>query len=113
MAVSGISSATSVASVDLSQVDLTQIDPSGLPPATQSSISPEGGLMGELSELSQSDPSKFKAVMQEIAEKLQGEASQASGDKAQALGNLADKFDQAAQTGDMSSLQPSGAQKHH
>jgi hypothetical protein len=87
------------------------VDVSGLVPgASQTSISQEGELFGELSSLAQSDPERFKKVSAEIAQKLKEEASQATGGRAQYLSKLSDKFGQASQTGDMSALKPDGVQ---
>ncbi len=97
-----------------STIASTDLDALGM--ASQSSISPEGGLFGELASLAQSDPSKFKKVAAEISQKLKDAAAQATGDQAKFLTKMAGKFDQAAQTGDMSVLKPEGtggAQGHH
>jgi len=62
-------------------------------------------LMSELQQLQQNDPTKFKAVMADIASTLKTDAQNATGSQASALNNLAAKFDQAAQTGQMPNLQ--------
>jgi hypothetical protein len=85
--------------------------------ATDSSdISSLASLMSQLQQLQQSDPTKFKAVMAEIASTLKTDAQSASGSQASALNMLAGKFDQAAQTGQMPDFQPKaqpGAGGHH
>ncbi len=114
MDVNGISSTTPITSS--TPAPLQAPDADDLPGATQTSISREGDLFGQLASLSQSDPGAFKQVASEISQKLEAEAAQATGDRAQFLSKLADRFGQAAQTGDMSALKPDGAQgahKHH
>jgi hypothetical protein len=71
--------------------------------AATATISTPGQLFGELQQLSQQDPSKFKVVASQLASTFQNAASQASGPQAQFLTQLANQFTQAAQTG---SLQP-------
>jgi hypothetical protein len=91
-------------------------DADALPVASQSTISPEGGLFGELASLAHSDPAQFKKVAEEVSQKLKDAASQATGDQAKFLSKMADRFGQAAQTGDMSALKPEkagGAHPHH
>jgi len=116
MSIGAIGSASTVASI-LPRIDGDADDAqqaSGvLPAATQTTVSQSGGLLGQLSDLARSNPDQFKAVTSEISQKLKDEASQATGGKATFLNNLADKFNQASQSGDLSSLKPSGAQGHH
>ncbi|HET6437249.1 MAG TPA: hypothetical protein VFG59_04255 [Anaeromyxobacter sp.] len=115
MAVAGVGSALDVNAVSLGTVT-PQVQSSGtLPDATQSSISPEGNLFAELDSLSKQDPTRFKEVAQKVADQLKEEASNSTGKRAQFLTSLADRFGQAAQTGDASSLQPpeAGAKAHH
>ncbi len=71
-------------------------------------------LMSELADLQKSDPDKFKQVTEDIAKKLREAAASAGAGQSTFLGNLADKFEQASQSGEMSALQPpSGASGHH
>jgi hypothetical protein len=70
--------------------------------SSTTSISKMGDLMKQLQSLETSDPDKAKAVMTTIASQLTDKAN-ATGDSH--MKALADKFTQAAQTGDMSSLQ--------
>jgi hypothetical protein len=89
---------------------------SGSVPTDSSAISSFATLMSELQQLQQNDPTKFKAVMADIASTLKTDAQNATGSQASALNNLAAKFDQAAQTGQMPNLQPQGqpgAGGHH
>jgi hypothetical protein len=81
----------------------------GQPPG----VSKMGSLMSELKELQQSDPDKFKKVMGDIADKLKAEASDATGAKADRLNAMADKFTEAAQTGDLPALKPPAHGGHH
>jgi hypothetical protein len=75
------------------------------------SVSPVGKLFSQLAQLQQSDPARFKTVLTDIANKLQAAGQQDGGAQGQALADLASKFQQAAQTGDLSSLKP--AHHHH
>src|SRR5262249_5938475 len=76
--------------------------------AASVNISRPGELLSKLQQLQQSDPDKFQQVVSGIADKLHTEAQNASGADSQALGKLADRFAQVAQTGDLSALQPKG-----
>lgn len=81
-------------------------------------ISPFAAAMAQLQQLQQSNPTQFKSVMSNIADTLTTDAQSASGSKAQMLTDLANKFSQAAQTGQMPDLQPAGQQqvasgRHH
>jgi hypothetical protein len=84
--------------------------PTAAPGGDDTTVSTLGTLMGKLSDLSQSDPAKAKQVLADIATKL-GQSSDPH------LQQLADKFQQASQTGDVSSLQPhhkgGGGHHHH
>lgn len=80
--------------------------------ATQTTVSKEGSVFAQLAALARSSPDQFKAAASEIAQKLKDEASQATGDKASRLASLADRFSQAAQTGDLSALKPEGHRGH-
>ena len=115
MSVNSVSSSNSISSLDPLLSIQTQTDVSSTSgAATKSSISKFGSLMNELQQLSQSDPDKFKEVTASIAQTLQSDASNATGNQAQFLNQLADKFQQASQTGSMSSLQPpASASGHH
>lgn len=81
---------------------------SGSGPAATATLSTPGQLFGELQQLSQQDPAKFKAVAAQLATTFQNAASQASGPQAQFLTQLANQFTQAAQTGTLQP--PQGAQ---
>jgi len=65
-------------------------------------------LLSKLAQLQSSDPEKFKSLMNEIADKLQSAADESGTDsfKSKMLGDLAAKFKSAAETGDLTQLQP-------
>lgn len=92
--------------------NIGSVSPSSTSPASPTStsgaaatatISTPGQLFGELQQLSQQNPSKFKAVAAQLASTFQNAASQATGPQAQFLTQLANQFTQASQTG---TLQP-------
>jgi len=62
--------------------------------------------MSQLQKLAQSNPGKAKQVLTDIANKLSAQAQAVGGTDGQQLSSLAAKFQQAASTGDLSSLQP-------
>jgi hypothetical protein len=62
--------------------------------------------LSKLQNLAKTDPTKEKSVLGDIANKLQTQAQATGGDAGQRLSQMADRFAQAAQTGDLSSLQP-------
>ncbi len=80
-------------------------------PAAATSISSGASLLAQLQQLSLSNPAAFKKATADIAARLQTDATQTGGSQGQALTSLAAKFQQASQTGDLSSLKPSSA--HH
>jgi hypothetical protein len=69
----------------------------------RSDVSELGQLTSQLEELSETDPDEAKAVLATIADELTA-AAEAAGDTR--MGELADKFRSAAETGDLSSLAP-------
>lgn len=79
-------------------------------------LSKMGSLMSQLQNLESTDPTKAKQVLTNIASALSDKAK-AAGNTDPHLQDLADKFSQAAQTGDLSGLKPSGppggAHEHH
>jgi hypothetical protein len=84
-------------------------------PGATSSISGPGQLLSELQLLQAQDPSKFKDVVSQIANELQTAAQQqGSSGAGQFLSNLAARFQNVANTGDLSQLQPHhGHHGHH
>jgi hypothetical protein len=81
-------------------------------PATSTSVSKPGELLSKLSQLLQQDPTKFKAVTQEISDELKTAAQSASGPQASFLSKLSDSFAQASSSGSLSSLQPPQGSEH-
>lgn len=83
--------------------------------STSADISSFASAMSALQQLSQSDPAQFQEVTGQIASALQADAAKATGSQAQFLTGLADKFQQASQTGSMASLEPASprAEGHH
>ena len=89
---------------------------SGFPRASDTSATSQGAgrvdvskpaaLMKKLSELQQSDPEKFKQVTAGMSEKLRAAAKQQTGAAADMLNKMADAFQQASTTGDVSALKP-------
>ena len=75
--------------------------------AGQPQVSKQAKFLSKLQQLATSDPAKFKQVVTDIAAKLT-QAAQQSGQtsQGQALSGLAAKFQTAAQTGDVSALEP-------
>lgn len=60
----------------------------------------------QLQQLQSTDPATAKEVMSEIASKLREKAKDLSGKQAEMMNGLADKFEQAAKTGDISLVKP-------
>ena len=69
-------------------------------------ISGMGRGLGELEELSRTDPDKFKELMETIADRLADAAGESDGMKAQFLTDLSDGFRRAGETGDLAELRP-------
>ena len=120
MDINSIGSNYGTDSIITNQTTATQLTATGSVAATDSTqLSPMASLLNQLQQLQQSDPDKFKSVMSSIADTLKNDAQNASGPTAQRLNALADKFSQAAQSGQMPDLQPkgqegaSGHQHHH
>ena len=75
-------------------------------PAVTTDVSNAGNFFSQLSQLQQNDPAKFKQTMSDIANQLNSAASNTKGNQASFLSTLANKFQTASQTGDVSSLKP-------
>ncbi len=115
MDISSVGSSSSILDIDSvaqarAQATLSA-DTSG--PATTPKVSDRAKQMSALSDLEKSDPAKFKRVTADIATKLHDEASSLGGTKGAALDKLADKFEQASKSGDMSVLKTGGGHGHH
>jgi len=76
-------------------------------------ISKPGQVLSKLQSLAQTDPAKFKQLLTDAADKLRADAQREQGGASKALTALADKFQQAADTGDVSGLKPGGHHGHH
>ena len=110
MDISSINNNSALSQLLANQASTATATSSGSVPTDSSAISSFANLMSELQQLQHNDPTKFKAVMADIASTLKTDAQNATGSQASALNNLAAKFDQAAQTGQMPNLQPQGQQ---
>ncbi len=117
MDINSIGNGYGIDALTASQATSTQSTGTGNSVATDSAqLSPMADLLNQLQQLQQTDPDKFKSVMSSIADTLKTDAQSATGPQAQRLNALADKFSQAAQTGQMPDLQPKGqpgASGHH
>ena len=108
MIINNATGAAGVSSIQVTNEQLGAKRPSSMPPpptaAASSNISSRGALMAKLSELAQKDPAKLKQVLSSIASGLK----QAAGENQDGgrLDKLADRFAAAAQSGDLSVLQP-------
>ncbi|MEN6357097.1 MAG: hypothetical protein ABFD83_08450 [Armatimonadota bacterium] len=69
-------------------------------------FSKAGELFSKLQQLQETDPDKFKEICANIAEQLSEAAENEDGSSDGMLTDLASKFKDASETGDMSSLQP-------
>ena len=98
MTISSISSITPTTFTPSTTAATSTADSSA--PSTQ--LSTMGQLMSQLQSLEQSDPDKAKTVLAKIGSDLQSTNP-----------DLATKFTQASQTGDLSALQPKGHGGHH
>ena len=90
------------------------VDADGDHDGDKASMSGIGQVMSKISDLESTDPAKAKQVLQRIASKLTDAAGQATGDQATHLQELAARFTKAADTGDLSGIQPpKGGHGHH
>jgi hypothetical protein len=104
MSISSISSLTQTQAVSFQSRTKSSEPSSGN--GDQTSMSKIGQVMAKLSDLEKTDPAKAKQVLQTIASKLTDAANSATGDEADHLKDLAAKFTKAADTGDLSGIQP-------
>ncbi len=81
-------------------------DLTGVAGTDTSGVSKMADLMSQLQALAESDPDKLKEVMNSLAEQLQEAAGSTEGGEAGFLEELAQKFADAAESGDVSSLKP-------
>jgi hypothetical protein len=71
-----------------------------------SALSGPAQLLSQLQALEKSDPAKAKEAMTQLADKIREQAQTVGGQQGAHMSQFADKLDQAAQTGDLSALQP-------
>jgi len=98
----------SAGSTQLQQLSVRQAHPASGSPALDSiTLSGHGLLISRLQSLQASDPAKFKEVLTQAASQLRSAAG-AEGDtpRGHALGELATKFQNVANGGDLSQLRP-------
>ena len=113
MDVGTVSSTSTAAPIDTVPTQPVAAQPSPVFESDEAKPSRRGQITSELSNLQKSDPEKFKQVAGDIAQKLRDVASGASAGQATFLNKLADNFEKAHDTGDMSSLQPAQGAGHH
>jgi len=107
--VTAASATSAVSSLD-SQVSSGSVSsPTG---GDRTQLSTLGELMSKLQNLETTDPGKAKQVLTSIATALTDQAN-SSGSTDPRLKALADKFTDAASTGDLSGLQPKHGHHHH
>jgi hypothetical protein len=119
MAISSITSSSST--TDIQGVTPSAISPTNALASADAAngvnvdISKPGQLFSQLSSLAQNDPDQFKAVSADIAQKLKDAAGSASGGQADFLNKIADRFQSASQSGNVSDLAPpnAGKARHH
>ncbi len=87
----------------------TQAAPTEHPmPKDRAKMSGPGALIGKLQELQETDPAAFRDQANAMAEKLRAGAEGLEGKEADMVNELADKLSEAAESGDLSALEPSG-----
>jgi hypothetical protein len=117
----GLSSASSLYFSQLSRAgsagssvsSLTGGEGGGAVSQTSASISGPGQLLSNLQQLQTQDPTKFQQVVSDIASQLQAASQQSQGPQSDFLANLASKFQNVANGGSLSQLQPQGHHHHH
>ena len=114
MNINGISGATGTAPASALDSVGGASRNSSVPPAAGAAavatISQPGQLFAQLQQLSQQNPTEFKAVAAQLASTFQTAAQGATGSDAKVLNGLASQFQQAAQTGTLQPTQSQGAQ---
>jgi hypothetical protein len=115
MGIDGVSSTRSVSPLDplLQMQGQRGVISPGSDADAGSSISGFANALKELQQLQQSDPAKFKEVTADIAKTLEADARSATGPQSQFLSELASRFEEASQSGSMSSLEPSRSISGH
>jgi hypothetical protein len=111
MDINSISNNYGLGSIGANQTTAAQSATTGSAISSDSTqLSPMASLLNQLQQLQQNNPDQFKSVMTSIADTLTTDAKNATGPQAKMLTDLANKFSQAAQTGQMPDLQPPGQQ---
>ncbi len=99
-AISGAAAASSTSPIETTSPGTPAVgEGSGARP----SLSGPAQFFSKLQSLEQSDPAKAKQVLGDIASELKSQAVQATGAQADRLSQLADRFQKAADSGDLSS----------
>jgi hypothetical protein len=98
---------------DTTAIDTTDDTTTSYAPATQLSLSGPAELFSKLQKLEASDPSKAQAALHQLADQVREQANSVSGTQATHRNAFADKLDQAADSGDLSGLQPQHAGRAH
>ena len=115
MSISSISSTSATTALTFQPTSQTQT--ATTPDGDNTTVSKLGQAMQKLADLEKTDPDKAKQVLSTIASKLTDAANNATGDQQKHLQDLAAKFTSAAQTGDLSGIQPpkhgGGGHHHH
>lgn len=79
---------------------------------SSTAISGPGQLLSDLQQLQMQNPAEFQRVVSQISSQLQNAAHQAQGSQSDFLANLATQFQNIADGGSLSLLQPQGTQHH-
>lgn len=100
---------------DTTTIDTTDDTTTSDTPAAQLSLSGPAQLYSKLQNLEASDPSKAQDALHQLADQVRQQASNVTGEQATHLNAFADKLDKAADSGDLSGLQPqqAGHAHHH
>lgn len=77
-------------------------------PKDRAQMSGPGAMSGKLQALQEQDPAAFKEKANEIAEKLRAGAANLDDKESAMVQRLADQLSEAAETGDLSALEPKG-----
>ena len=109
MAISSLTPVTPGSSVSEATPAAPVVPASGVTDA-QAKFSGPAQFLGRLQDLMKSDPTQAKQVLGNIAHKLRDQAKQDGADPVK-LNSLADRFQRAADSGDLGALQP-GAGPH-
>lgn len=102
----GMMPVNQIAPSDTTTTQASAIGAVGSSQADSVNVSQPAELFSKLQQLQQTDPDKFKQVLTNIAGELQNAAKGKSGFEAQALSDLATKFQNVANGGDISQLKP-------